>query len=345
MKIQIKQYYAQSGSALSDEDAQIIGPVLQELATEGDVTASAVVEAAHSKNSPLHKYFEWDDQKAAGLYREGQAHEMIQSVRVTFVSEDKEYSTRAYNVVSRTNATLPREIEIVPPPTPTEQISSALRELDEWRWRYRALTTLKKTSEIIRPILNQISEFEEDIKSKKAVDLEASLKQLTEWKTINASKILSSEAFGEHYTYMCEAIESAWELLAKAVKNSDIRSDALEEEIANLTEEITILRNFNEGPDVLPSKFNLTPSENTIVIALARRDILTSESAMHILYSDKVGGLDRDEKIIDVFIHKIRRKLSSFGIEIETTRSVGYKMPSASKKELESLIVLEKAAA
>lgn len=82
----VKQYFAKSSPRFSNADAQVIGPVLGSLAERGPVTARDVLEAAHSDNSPLHSYFEWDDAKAAELQRLGVAREMVKTVRVRVVT-------------------------------------------------------------------------------------------------------------------------------------------------------------------------------------------------------------------------------------------------------------------
>lgn len=44
---------------------------------DGVVTPAGVLDAARTKTSPLHDFFEWDDSKAAEKYRLSQAMEMI----------------------------------------------------------------------------------------------------------------------------------------------------------------------------------------------------------------------------------------------------------------------------
>lgn len=44
--------------------------------------AEDVVQAARSPDSPLHRFFEWDDSKAAHQYRVSQARKLIQQVQV-----------------------------------------------------------------------------------------------------------------------------------------------------------------------------------------------------------------------------------------------------------------------
>ena len=50
---------------------------------DGLLTVSAVVEAARSVSSPLHKHFDWDDTSASEKYREWQARTLIQKCKIT----------------------------------------------------------------------------------------------------------------------------------------------------------------------------------------------------------------------------------------------------------------------
>jgi hypothetical protein len=50
---------------------------------EGTLYPATVVEVAKSPNHPLHRYFEWDNEKAAQAYRISQACEVIESLTET----------------------------------------------------------------------------------------------------------------------------------------------------------------------------------------------------------------------------------------------------------------------
>lgn len=66
------------------------------LEREGKLTPEAVVKAAKSMASPLHDCFEWDDSEAASRYRLWQARELIASIRIEIVVEEKELSVVRY---------------------------------------------------------------------------------------------------------------------------------------------------------------------------------------------------------------------------------------------------------
>lgn len=86
MTNEAKEFFAKSSNRFTNRDAQIIGPVLEELARErASLSAADIVESAKSSNSPLNAYFIWDDKKAADTQRFEVAHEMLRAVKVRVV--------------------------------------------------------------------------------------------------------------------------------------------------------------------------------------------------------------------------------------------------------------------
>lgn len=63
-------------------DAQVVGERIEVLKAEmgGKVKPVDIVSDATSKKSPLHRYFEWDDNEAAHRYRLRQARNLVQSL-------------------------------------------------------------------------------------------------------------------------------------------------------------------------------------------------------------------------------------------------------------------------
>lgn len=64
--------------------AQVVGAALESLQQEngGRLTARVVVDAARPIEAPLHPIFEWDDLRAAELFREDQARHVLASIRI-----------------------------------------------------------------------------------------------------------------------------------------------------------------------------------------------------------------------------------------------------------------------
>jgi two-component system cell cycle response regulator CtrA len=78
-----------------------------------------------------------------------------------------------------------------------------------------------------------------------------------------------------------------------------------------------------------PVEFDLTPKESKIFGMLMKRELATKETLMQVLYADQVE--EPEMKIVDVFVHKIRKKLERFGIPIETKWGLGWYMTADAK--------------
>lgn len=66
------------------------------LEKEGKLTPQEVERDARPKNSPLHRYFEWNDSKAGLLYRLDQARDLISNVRAVISTTEHKYSYVSY---------------------------------------------------------------------------------------------------------------------------------------------------------------------------------------------------------------------------------------------------------
>jgi hypothetical protein len=86
------KYEWKNGWLMPGIDPQKVGEELDriEAKTDGVLETEAVLEYAESRaRSALHKCFEWDDDKAAFLYRKKQASDLIGNLRVVTVSGGK----------------------------------------------------------------------------------------------------------------------------------------------------------------------------------------------------------------------------------------------------------------
>lgn len=85
-----KKYQFRSGHSFPVA-AQVAGEELEKLGiNERPVKPSEVVNAARPKAAPLHPVFEWNNKKAADLFREDQARLLIRSVVAVTVDADNE---------------------------------------------------------------------------------------------------------------------------------------------------------------------------------------------------------------------------------------------------------------
>jgi two-component system cell cycle response regulator CtrA len=109
-------------------------------------------------------------------------------------------------------------------------------------------------------------------------------------------------------------------------ENSELRQqiDRLNEVV--LTMRMAIGDNYEFAPAHLPP---LTGSEWAVLRLLTAKGKVRRAQIWNYLYSDRLDG--PDEKIIDVYISKLRRKLTPVGIEIVTLWGIGYAMPESSR--------------
>jgi hypothetical protein len=124
-------------------DPDIAGAVMERLRTSnnGRLTPDMIVAEAQPKASPLHDAFEWNDTRAARLYRKDQASHMIRSIEVVRVVEGQEKPIRAFVSVMRdedrsytsvAHALADNELR-------AQVVDAAWRELEAWRKRHAEL--------------------------------------------------------------------------------------------------------------------------------------------------------------------------------------------------------------
>ncbi|MBK0020940.1 helix-turn-helix domain-containing protein [Ochrobactrum sp. S46] len=101
------------------------------------------------------------------------------------------------------------------------------------------------------------------------------------------------------------------------------RIDAQAERIRQL-EEVLAPSSIN-----VPIEWCLTGSEAAVFACLAARKIATKDMIYHALYATRTE--DIEPKIVDVFIHKLRRKVVPFGVVIETLWGSGYYLQNREK--------------
>lgn len=121
---------------------------LDRLASEGGglLLPSAVVQSAEAEDSPLHGWFQWDDDKAAHGYRLWQARELIR-VSVTIVERPvgKPIEVRAFVSLrsDRTTGGYRRTVDVIRDAEQfDEMLADALAELKQLRAKYSSLKQL-----------------------------------------------------------------------------------------------------------------------------------------------------------------------------------------------------------
>lgn len=222
----IKEYFATDGAPFSKKDAAIIGEQLHELSRQGGVTARDVLDAARSTQSPLHPYFEWNDNVAADLFRLEQGRKMLRSIRVRYVdgATNETHEARAFQIVR--NA--PYEAEARTYKTfqvlhgdsafAAQMLGSAFDDLAVWKRKYEPYVHIwKNFGDVFQQVVNQIEEWSEEYRSNApAVETDTALANLLAWRAESSAVLDTWTNCRESIEYVLDAIKVAEAAFAKS---------------------------------------------------------------------------------------------------------------------------------
>lgn len=125
--VTLRQYFAAAGSRYSADDAKVIGPELERLAGDarpGQLPPGAIVRAATDPGSPLHRYFDWDDELAGRKWRLAQANDMKAKILVVPVGGEPK---RVEPPGSRAIEVRPASPRVPAPSRPSREVAQAYR--------------------------------------------------------------------------------------------------------------------------------------------------------------------------------------------------------------------------
>ncbi len=128
-----------------------------------------------------------------------------------------------------------------------------------------------------------------------------------------------------------------WELEQK-LDRATTRLKIAEEELDEAREQIRILRGIKEYDPRLRIAFRLTKIEGLLLSILCEREMVRKADLHSCVYAGKLDDKVAEEKIIDVWVCKMRRRLKVFGIEIQTLWGQGYYMKVADKEKVKAVI-------
>lgn len=140
-----KTYKARKHAPFSDEKAQIYGECIEQIiATKKGARPIDVVNVAMDVHSPLHSYFEWDDELASNKYRVWQARQLqAQILTVVVTPSGDEISQRAFLNVSVVTETTKEPIYVTIKEALTNEeyraqtLAKALEEIELWCNKYK----------------------------------------------------------------------------------------------------------------------------------------------------------------------------------------------------------------
>lgn len=140
-------------------DPQKVGEALAAVAKKngGELRPDAVVEAAQSRRSPLHRHFEWDDAVCGILHRREQARELIRVIRVV---EGRQAPRRAFLSVSTSAGTAYHPLAAV-----LSSVDLQMRVLDQ---AMRDVEALEKRYKDIEEICAGVRDIREQLRDRRA---------------------------------------------------------------------------------------------------------------------------------------------------------------------------------
>ena len=134
-------------------NAQEAGEEIERMTKTGAVTPRRIVEESIPDEAVLHGCFEWDDEKAAGLYREYEAASLLRNI-VTVNIEGAELQEPVRAFVCIQNDYKPIDIVIKTEVYKEELLQKAIAELKSFQRKYASLSSLSEVFMAIDSIDN-----------------------------------------------------------------------------------------------------------------------------------------------------------------------------------------------
>lgn len=121
--------------------AEVAAGVMDELSQEGRLTAANLVDASRPEDAPLHREFEWDNDKAAEMYRQDQARLMIRNIVIINEQSEQQETTRAFvHIKEEETSTYEPILVVVKDEDKLQKLyETAKRELAAFRLKYKSI--------------------------------------------------------------------------------------------------------------------------------------------------------------------------------------------------------------
>lgn len=157
----VYEHYRYKINGLFPVPAQVAGEELHRIYQErGELQAADIVDESRPDNAPLHPCFEWDDFKAAELYRQKQARSLIECiVTEAETPKNERVEVRAYLHTSGSYHHVESFLKSVD--MHQELIKSAVRDLEVFQRRLDVFMTLKPVAELGKAVNKTITALKE----------------------------------------------------------------------------------------------------------------------------------------------------------------------------------------
>ena len=111
-----------------------------------------------------------------------------------------------------------------------------------------------------------------------------------------------------------------------------------QEEIDTLREEVRQLKQMLgiSGRFAYPPQLKLSGATGKLYCLLMQREVVSKDTAMSALYFDRAGDIPHD-KIIHMFVFRLRGELAHVGVEVKKKWREGYYLEAKDKQRLKAL--------
>jgi len=124
-------------------DANVAGNELLRIRGEHQrLTSEIIINESRDKNAILHQCFEWQDDKAAELWRKQQARHLVKNLVVVHVegAEKEHQEVRAFVHIEKEYK--PLDVVLKVPAYTSEMLADALKDFEIFKQKYLALKEL-----------------------------------------------------------------------------------------------------------------------------------------------------------------------------------------------------------
>lgn len=135
--------------------ASVAAAEMMKLSENEGLTAENLVNASRPEDAPLHKEFEWNDEKAAELFRQEQARYMIRDIIIINDDSPKQEQVRAFVHIKQPEQQQYEPFQVVVKDEDKMSIllETAKKELASFKAKYCGILEFAKLFEAIDEII------------------------------------------------------------------------------------------------------------------------------------------------------------------------------------------------
>lgn len=134
----VQQHYRYKDGFRCGVPIEQTASVMNQLASENRLNAKALVEVSKPENAPLHKYFEWNNDKCGDLWREYQGRTLIAHIEYVPDASERAEPVRAFfQIESDSSNYEPIDLIVQNEDKKQKLYETALRELNAFKKKYK----------------------------------------------------------------------------------------------------------------------------------------------------------------------------------------------------------------